>query len=597
MSQSIEQYREKTKRAFDNVCQVYVDLKVSLAGKVQNATDVLQQGGNLCLAGAAGSGKTTVLRRLAALLADKDNKDCHPPILVPMRNAPANLSSVSARTLLSECSSPEPPNELLDRLDCGDSAFILLDGLDEMQPSNHSQFKEVLTRWKAEYSQAVWLLSTRPHFVALIPQTYEIAELLPLDDSQVQEYLAKRQQSIELRSTITKITEWSSLRTLALNPLLLDMMSRLSEEVGTLPSSRAELYSSCVDLLLRRWDKTRGIPVSEERFSPEHVRSFLSEIALDMVVSNRNSVAEADVLKAVSSKLKAEDAPFAQDRSLLSSAFLFRTKPMRFEFVHKSFQEYFAALAITSRSPSEVADILASTDSETLLEFIANLSDGLENVIRKLVGRGQFNVAFRLLYMLPPEQRLVRLHFLKDVAQRLGMADVVVHSSEDGIARTTELSQLWAKCQRAANPQMKGRYLEDFVEALFAYVFHIVSKDRLTDFGEIDLICEQRELNAFWGRWQSDFFVECKNHKDKSPVSDINEFIGKASACGASLAFFVSMTGFTRYAINSLRGSWGKPGVPDVVWVSGKDIEGWLEYAEAIESFLKRMCRRANWGR
>lgn len=597
MSQSIEQYREKTKLTFYNVCQDYVDLKVSLDGKVQNATDALQHGGNLCLTGVAGSGKTTVLQHLAALLADKDNKDRHTPIFIPMRNAPVNLSRVSAHTLLHECSSPEPPNELLDRLKCGESAFILLDGLDEMHPSNHSEFKEVFTRWKAEYSMAVWLLSTRPHFAALIPQNYAIAELLPLDDSQVQEYLAKRQQSIELRSTITKITEWSSLRTLALNPLLLDMMSRLSEEVGTLPSSRAELYSSCVDLLLRRWDKKRGIPVGEERLSPEHIRSFLSEIALDMVVSNRNSVAEADVLKAVSSKLKAEDAPFAQDRSLLSSAFLFRTKPMRFEFVHKSFQEYFAALAITSRSPSEVADILASTDSETLLEFIANLSDGLENVIRKLVGRGQFNVAFRLLYMLPPEQRLVRFQFLKDIAQRLGMADVFVHSIEDGIARTTELSQLWEKCQRAANPQIKGRYLEDFVEALFAHVFHIVSKDRLTDFGEIDIICEQRELNAFWGRWQSDFFVECKNHKDKSPVSDINEFIGKALACGASLCFFVSMTGFTSYAINSLRGSWGKPGVPDVVWMSGKDIEGWLENAEAIESFLKRMCRRANWGR
>lgn len=596
MSQSIEQYREETKRTFDNVCQVYVGLKVSLDGKVQNATDALQQGGNLCLTGVAGSGKTTVLQRLAVLLADKNNKHRHTPILVPMRNAPANLSSVSARTLLYECSSPEPPDELLDRLECGDSAFILLDGLDEMHPSNHSEFKEMLTRWKAEYSKAVWILSTRPHFAALIPQNYEIAELLPLDDSQVKEFLAKRQQTSKLRATITKLTKWSTLRTLALNPLLLEMMSRLSEEVGTLPSSRAELYSSCVDLLLRRWDKKRGIPVGEERLSPEHVRSFLSEIALDMVVSNRNSVAETDILKAVSSKLKADDAPFAQDRSLLSSAFLRRTKPMRFEFVHKSFQEYFAALAITSRSPSEVADILASTDSDTLLEFLANSSEGPENVIRELVDRGQFNVAFRLLDMLPPEQRLVRLHFLKDVAQRLGIEDVFVHSSEDGIAQSMELSQLWAKCQRAANPQIKGRYLEDFVEALFAHVFHIVSKDRLTDFGEIDLICEQRELNAFWGRWQSDFFVECKNHKDKSPVSDINEFVGKASACGASLGFFVSMTGFTSYAINSLRRSWGKPGVPDVVWVSGEDIESWLENAEAIESFLKRMCRRANWG-
>jgi len=490
-----------------------------------------------------------------------------------------------------------PPKELLDELEHGSSAFILLDGLDEMLPSSHTEFKTAFTRWKAEYSDAVWLLSTRPHFAAFIPETYTVAELLPLDDSKVQEYLAKRQHTSELRSTLNKLSEWSSLRTLAHNPLLLDMISRLSEEVGTLPSSRAELYSSCVDVLLRGWDKTRGMPPSGERFSPDNIRNFLSELALKMIVSNRNSLDQSDLLNAIPSELKADDAQFIQYRSILRSDFVVRTEPVSYQFVHMSFQEYFAALAIASRSPSEAAGILAKSDSDTLLEFLANLLEVPEALISELVERGQLNTAFRLLIVLSPEQRLARFRFLKQIAQRLGLGDAVAPSSRDAIAHTTELVKLWTKCKQAAAPQRKGKYLEDFIEAVFSHVFHIVSKDRLTDFGEIDLICEQRELNAFWGRWQSDFFVECKNHKDKSPVSDINEFVGKASVCGARLGFFVSMTSFTSHAINTMRGSWGKPGIPDVVWVSGEDFENWLESTEAIEFFLKRMCRRANWGR
>jgi len=594
VSDKIAQFRNEIYKLCHSFRHVYVDLKVSIGGEVRTAADLLPCSSNICLSGPAGSGKTTVLRWLAASLAESE--DHLPAIFVALRKAPENITHLSARSFIEHCASPKPPSELLDRIEHGENAIILLDGLDEMVRLAQSECRAALDRWTSEWSDSVWFLSTRPHFVGLVPNAFSIAELLPLDDSQIEEYLAKRQRTTDVDNTLSKLEQWPSLRTLAHNPLLLDMLSRLSEEVGELPSSRTELYSSSVDVLLRSWDKTRGIPFGE-RMSPEQLRRLLSELAFKMTAGEQTSLDASDLLTAIPQDQRAKAGVPSEDMSLLRSAFLTKPEPTRFEFVHKSFQEYFAALAIASRpAPSTIAAITGSV-SDTLLEFVANLSAEPEQLVSELIKQGQIDAAFRFLDVLPPEHRVVKFHFLTQIAQRLGLPDAVLPSGGDAIQRTAELAQLWEKCRNTADLRLKGRYLEDFVEAVFSHVFHIVSKDRLTDFGEIDLICEQRELNAFWGRWQSDFFVECKNHKDKSPVSDINEFIGKASVCGSSLSFFVSMTGFTKYAKDSMSASWGKPGVPDVVWVTGDDFERWLASSESVESFLKRLCRRANWGR
>ena len=591
------QYRNRIGHSIDDIRPVYIPLNVSIAGGLRDAISALLDSGNLCLLGRAGSGKTTLFRYLSALLAESSDRPA--PLLIPMRNAPMELSGVSARSFVADCASLAPPGELLSELDHQHhgSAVVMLDGLDEMLPSCREQFKGAISRWKEEWPRASWLLSTRPHVADLVPEGFVIAELQSLDDSQVYEYLKKRQHTDVSNATLAKLRGWPTLRTLAQNPLLLEMISRLAEEVGTLPSSRTELYSSCVDILLRSWDKARAIPIADQQASPEMVRNFLSELALRMWASDSDTIDFKDISAVLGSDQSKDKESATGAMSILRTAFLVRQEPTRFAFSHKSFQEYFVALALTSEGAPKAAAILGESPSDTLLEFVANLSNRIESLIAELVNQGQINTASKIVGALPPERQGERFYLLKRIAEHLGLPESALRSLTESTAQTGELSSLWQKCKRASNPQQKGRYLEDFVEAAFAHVFHVVSKDRLTDFGEIDLICEPREINAFWGRWPSDFFVECKNHRDKSPVRDINEFIGKASACCARLGFFVSMTGFSEEAVNSMKRSWGKPGVPEIVWIIGTDFEKWMEANEHAEAFLKRMCRRANWGR
>ncbi len=586
----MKEFRDQTRRLFENVRANYIELSVSVSGEIGDAIDLLLRGHNICLTGPAGSGKTTVLRHLAVFLAESKNR--FPPIFVPMRLAPEHLQENSARSLIENYASPPPPPELLDKLGGNGSIFIILDGLDEMTLISRGEFREALVRWIDEFSEAVWILSTRPHLVGLMPKEFAIAELLPLDESQMQEFLAKRQSSRSIFVTVEQLNEWTASRALAQNPLLLELISMVSAQVRILPSSRTELYSSCVDVLMRRWDKTRGIPLQ----SPEAIRRTLSEMALHMIVTNSEWVDISDLPTIITPELDENDEEIDQVQELLRSAFVAKSGPTYYQFVHKSFQEYFGALAIASRSPKAAVGLLDETSSEMLLEFLANLSEQLDELISELVEADQVKLVLKIMDFVPPERRIIRFNILKHIAERLGINESTLSLDLSVLERTKELEKNWDLCKKETDPHKKGRYLEDFVETVFRHVFRIVNKDRLTIFGEIDLICEQREFSPYWGRWQSDFFVECKNHKDKSPVSDINEFVGKASAAGAQLGFFISMTDFTDRAMKAMRASWGRPGVPDIVWATGEDFDSWFKSTEAIEPFLKRICRRANWG-
>ena len=61
------------------------------------------------------------------------------------------------------------------------------------------------------------------------------------------------------------------------------------------------------------------------------------------------------------------------------------------------------------------------------------------------------------------------------------------------------MREQWHECKTAITSKDKGDTLETFAKGLFGEVFDVVSINRQTPFGEIDLICEVKQA-AFWQR-------------------------------------------------------------------------------------------------
>lgn len=594
MTNLIKQYLQEVGTSFSGIKEAYVALKIDISGVTYDTIEQLLHYRNICLTGSPGAGKTTVLRHLAITLCNSYEQFHCLPIFVPARNLPKTLINTSLEDLVEKYATPHAYSKFFNATKQRNYILIIIDGLDEMMLTNQLEFKNAFLRWCKKCPSCLWIFSTRFYRMDMIPENFKIAKICTLDQARIQEILSKRYSKHDSKKLLMSFNQIPLLKQIVRNPLVLNLLLRYTEELSLLPKRKTEIFSSYIDLVLRIWDKERGISSCDSKLSPRTISRIMSLLALQIFKSNRNSIAHNEIPEIIAKEIGDISKEPILSR-ILRTSFISISKYPFFEFTYKSFQEYFTALALVSLRADETAEILSKSASSSLLDFIANLSNQPDLLILRLIDKGKIDIALRIIDFLPHEHHSTRLKFLRRVAGRIGLNNLIINEKALKVESVKQLYKNWEKC-KTIDINKKGKFLEDFIEKLFYRVFNIVSKDRLTKHGEIDLICEPKEVNAYWVRWPSDFFVECKNRRNKSTASDISKFIGKASLCNARLGFFISISGFTTYALHSIQTSWSKTGIPDIVWIEGKDLEKWFISNEEVESFLKRMCRRSNFG-
>jgi len=399
---------------------------------------------------------------------------------------------------------------------------------------------------------------------------------------------------------------WQALSTqpgvlsIAGHPLLLSILIRVIQEEGKLPRDTSDLYATWMDTFLRQWDKTKGIqPPSDWG----RLASIYSELALSLMRSGRHSFRFSESLSFLDFPQKVP-TPNLIEVALewgLQKGLLTQTSPGTHSFTHSALQEYFAAMALVERSVRVAAD--AATRYH-LVELLTHITSNPDELALELLKTRKFTELIDILRGSAGIGAATRRKVVEAIVSEIGPSGTVPPDRPgEGDGRNgndeipwEKLRGLWEACDKTTTKHEKGLALEEFAEAFFGLVFKVVEKRLNTDAGEVDLVCEHKKLSAFWIRWASDVFIECKNHEDRTPVSDMNAFLGKCATCKAKLAFFLSRSGFTTVATGSLARSWGNSELPDIVWIGGQDVESWLAARFDPEEFLKRMCRRANYG-
>lgn len=192
---------------------------------------------------------------------------------------------------------------------------------------------------------------------------------------------------LQARATQLKgrIGSQESLSRLAQSPLLCAMICALNyKRDGILPTNRLELYDSCSQMLLEDRDNLRSINTEKYRqlnvFEYEDKRRILSDLALWMLESDGALTVDYDsAAKRLESKLTflnkfnkiSSGLDPQQLADLILSYFIERGGILRrigngqIGFVHKTFQEYFAAYQVYLGeewniiiSPSRATDVL-----------------------------------------------------------------------------------------------------------------------------------------------------------------------------------------------------------------------------------------------
>lgn len=399
----------------------------------QPLLDLLTKHAGLVILGDPGAGKTTFLKYLALCLAL--GEEALPgltaaigprlPILVPL-SAYANTlaeADIALDDFLGDYYRKQgiklPLDTLLSTALTSGQALLMLDGLDEVQAlEQRTLVVERVESFFAYYRQLgnKFLLTSRiVGYREVRPTAAGLAEctLVDFDEDDIADFVTKwshaleravkgettvAQQEAETEKTelLFAVAHNPGVRQLASNPLLLTILALMKRQGVALPERRVQLYDRYIETLLRHWNLARGLDRRTSRdLDVVETMRVLAPLALWMHQTSPGvGLVKREELRRELEHIyreRGEAAPEQAARRLLADArdhasLLLERGPGQYGFIHLTFQEYLAAVAIGQLGQSDVspvAQLLAQHVDDPTWHEVTLLTIGYLGIIQQ----------------------------------------------------------------------------------------------------------------------------------------------------------------------------------------------------------------------
>lgn len=173
-----------------------------------------------------------------------------------------------------------------------------------------------------------------------------------------------------------------SLRELATNPLLLQILCLVHRDRKHLPERRVDLYGECCVVLLELWRRAKGMPVV---LTAAQALKLLQPLAYRLHTQGHKEAGTAEILPLLATPLRELGRDPEEGEVLLEAirdqSGLLVNVGSAWTFLHLSFQEYLSARHLQDqvvRAPDLLAD-LAGHFGETWWREVILLAVGLDN--------------------------------------------------------------------------------------------------------------------------------------------------------------------------------------------------------------------------
>lgn len=405
------------------------------------------------LLGNPGNGKSTFAQKLAydlaknysnRLICDRETV----PILLILRDYGAekkksNCSLLEFIELTVKIKyQVKPPDGAFEYLLLNGYITVIFDGLDELIEVSYRQIiRNDIELFCNLYPNIPVLITSRKIGYQEAPLNYcnfSVSYLSEFNKEQIREYVTKwfsidkkLSDSEQTKRIETFLTESRDLTDIRSNPLMLGLMCNIYKCEGYIPSSRAELYAKCAEMMFDRWD--RGIKNIElpdlVNSIQSKIRRLISYLAHWIYGDNvlESGVTEAKLINKVAEYLeenlfddedKAEEAATAFIRFCRGRAWVFTSigkdkyGAELYQFTHRTFLEYFTAyyIDLNYRSLDKLCDYLIPKICKQESDLVCQLSIQIKN--KKLDG-AEDEILGYLIEQMKSFQNLEKVNLLR----------------------------------------------------------------------------------------------------------------------------------------------------------------------------------------
>lgn len=230
-------------------------------------------------------------------------------------------------------------------------ALIILDGLDEVSINNKERIVQQTRELTLRLSNSKIILTSRTgDFNYDIENTIEY-EISPLSKSQIQEFstkwLVSEEKSREFYSQILN----SPFADTAIRPLTLAHLCTIFDRYKKIPEKPKTIYRKVVNLLIEEWDIQRSVTRDSRysKFEIDRKFEFICNLSYYLTTKHQATVFNhTDFVNAYRNicdnfNLPDDEASKVADEIEAHTGLLFQSSYEKFEFAHKSIQEYLAA--------------------------------------------------------------------------------------------------------------------------------------------------------------------------------------------------------------------------------------------------------------
>jgi len=375
---------------------------------------VVEKQSRIVLLGNAGSGKSTELSNLAKYFTQKDS------IFVPVFQ--------KMNTYVDE--------NLEDFLPLGwekipeSTCLVILDGLDEIQPSNFNTAVRKISTFFARHPEIKSVISCRTNFYDLPTATspgtltdFSVYFIDDIDSGKIENFV-KAHYSVNAQTFLHEV-EQNGFRDLVAQPFFLQVLLRKYKYKGDLNISKVELLK---DFIEERFDFDKK-HFTILRDKKDYVMRLLKKVALTMEYMGTNHISSDDLQKVL---------PNPDDIELLRFSTAFKNdekNPSYWGFEHNNIQEFLAASVLEEMNVEQIKESISFNKKRIRPSWVNTLfflMSIIDNQRRDILINWILDVEPEILIKIEPDKVDSRTRFkiFKNIFEHYKKLDVWIDSNK-----------------------------------------------------------------------------------------------------------------------------------------------------------------------